>query len=669
MLYDYEMMRQRLPYQSNVVNPYDYISSSPETQANRGRAGGWEEGVSAGGTAVASAFPIAALIMGAGKMAYKGIKSADTPGTDAIANVFAPHHNLFGAVDDFTHDKYRTSHDKAVMAGSTIGFFDPIVGGIMSAIRGNDKRAEEKRNNRMLDWARSMSLAAGYDVPTFSRPTPNGMSYVNDLTSSLGGLAGMFKSGAFNKHADAPAATANPDWSSPGMGGGDSTYTAPQGDSVPSNYWTSQGLPYENAPDVGQGGQTLNLKHGGAVMVHGGRRERDDIALVNADTGEDTGKRVSSGEMIVFSEDTLNSLKTALKGKDKDEVFNLVKAQVSKKPGKKFVDGGSGNTGYYPPDQGKAMGYWYPSEDVQYYEEPGTPGGLMNSDIYNLQNSSAEIPAIPAMPASRRPAANTNVGDNLSYWAPSVAGSAFDLYRMYQGLKGAKTKIPTWNRPAEWVRYMDEARNASTMGFSGAEMANLQGELDRGYLSDVSNIYNASGGNAGTVLGNLGRANTQRNTNQLKVALADRAARLDNLKRYGAVLGNDVNLDRLIFSDKYSEAKQKEAAGAKLANDAIMNLKDRGVVDQFYNPQSLHGKTQALELASKEETYATQKAFMKFLRENPELFKTAIGSSPGSLDLTGGTAKTSDADVEKLFAKYVAKGGSEDLAWFKENHK
>ena len=339
--------------------------------------------------------------------------------------------------------------------------------------------------------------------------------------------------------------------------------------------------------------------------------------------------------------------------------------------------GGGTDDGYYPPDQVKAMGYWSPPEDVQFEEVYDNTGGLMNSDIYNLGGNPAELPVIPAFPSRAVPVDRTThtgvvpseevgdhkVGDNLAYWGPSAAGTAFDLFRMYQGLKGARTPIPQWHRPAEWVRYMDDMRNASTMGLSAAEMSDLQNETDRGYMYDVANIYNASGGNAGTVLGNLGRANTQRNQNQMRIAAMNRAARLENLNRYGSVLGQDVNLDRLIFGDRYSEAKQKEAAGAKLANDAIMNMKERGVVDQFYNPQSLHGKVKAKEIKNKEQTEADQKAFMKFIRENPDVWtKFGVGASAGALDVQ----KPEDAKTKagEMYDEYRAGGGKLSYADF-----
>jgi len=72
----------------------------------------------------------------------------------------------------------------------------------------------------------------------------------------------------------------------------------------------------------------------GGVMVVGGEG-KDDIALIEAVTGNDTGKRVSKGEMIVVSKENVGAIKKAIKAKDKDTVFKVVEAQLKAKPIKK----------------------------------------------------------------------------------------------------------------------------------------------------------------------------------------------------------------------------------------------------------------------------------------------------------------------------------------------
>lgn len=110
-------------------------------------------------------------------------------------------------------------------------------------------------------------------------------------------------------------AQSNIDWANP-LGGGGYTYG-------PANY-----QPLVVPPNTTQG-----FNEGG-VMVVGGEGN-DDIALVEAKTGKDTGKRVSKGEMIVVSKDNVSKIKKAVKSKDKEKTFKVVEAQLKQKPVKK----------------------------------------------------------------------------------------------------------------------------------------------------------------------------------------------------------------------------------------------------------------------------------------------------------------------------------------------
>lgn len=330
-------------------------------------------------------------------------------------------------------------------------------------------------------------------------------------------------------------------------------------------------------------------KHGG-VMVTGGQHGKDDIALVNVNTGEDTGKRVTSGEMVVFSKETLHELKEAMGEKDKGTVFRLVKNQIEKTPNEE--------------------------------------GGMADGGMTNTKSQ------------------------NAAFWTSSALGDVYDYFRLAQGLQGANEKIPTWQKPLDWQEYMNKMKFRSDEGFTAAERALYQTNMDRQYQANVDNILNLSQGNNGIALANLGRENMNQYMANLNLAAADASKERENLAAYGSVLGNDVNLDRLIFSDKYNEAKQVEAAGAKTANDAIQNIKERSIDNRFYNPSSAHGRLMEAETQQAETTAAEQEAFLKFLRENPDaLLKFSVGSSAGALDAPA------TPNLGTLYDDYVKAGG------------
>lgn len=105
-----------------------------------------------------------------------------------------------------------------------------------------------------------------------------------------------------------------------------------------SNYATAPimgGNVFDDTENYKKGGR-MYFSRGGfddpPVLVHGGSVGTDKIALVNTETGQDTGKRVDEGEMLVVSKETLDALQTALTKKDKKAVFDLMLDQVKQKP-------------------------------------------------------------------------------------------------------------------------------------------------------------------------------------------------------------------------------------------------------------------------------------------------------------------------------------------------
>jgi hypothetical protein len=131
------------------------------------------------------------------------------------------------------------------------------------------------------------------------------------------------------------------DWSNPSLGSRGYSYPA-----QPTPFQTNEFInpfsqpqmmetiyPTNYQPLVLAPTNSLGFKEGG-VMVTGGEGD-DDIALVEAKTGKDTGKRVSKGEMIVVSKDNVSKIKKAVKAKDKEATFKVVEAQLKQKPVKK----------------------------------------------------------------------------------------------------------------------------------------------------------------------------------------------------------------------------------------------------------------------------------------------------------------------------------------------
>lgn len=194
---------------------------------------------------------------------------------------------------------------------------------------------------------------------------------------------------------------------------------------------------------------------------------------------------------------------------------------------------------------------------------------------------------------------------NANGWQTKLSdglGYGMDAYRMIQGARGAATDIPEWGRTPEWNDIMGRMKLASYRGFSPEENANYQLQQDRQYASDIRNINSMSGGSNAIALGNYGRANTQQMLANLQHATANAQMQRQNLGQYGGYVTQDMAYDRMLFGDKYSEAKQKEAAGAKLFNDAYRNSQERFDFNNAYGTDSLYGQLQAEQLKGLRET-------------------------------------------------------------------
>ncbi len=457
------------------------------------------------------------------------------------------------------------------------------------------------------------------------------------------------------------------------------------------------------------------LKKGGSVMLSGGQGN-DDLAVVDTSTGNDTGVRLTKGEMVVVSEDNVAALNKALKKGDHKGVFNIMKAQVEKsgegggykeggvipegaksrlkeqysdafyKRGKwKYINGDgkednvpeewqvklseaynfrpeqinmnppsvlkhrtleeidadlgkaksipeieklkkerlhaelgvgpilSGDTSGEPatsiPATAKTITPTTPAdvtnpvtapvapfapvrpatvEQPAYMSDPSWNKNVDPMSLYSYPNQQPQLSTLPADAQTTLPANTDNGRGGIGLG--SLLGYAGGAAQLGFGLKAAGQTLPTFSKPAPWNDYLGRLKSLSEIGLTAPEMARLQLNSDRTYAADVNNIYNLSNGNSGAALGNLGRAAFTKNLNDLNIASVDDQARTRNLANYGGYLGQDVNLDRLIFTDNYNNALKNKEAGANLAGAGLKNIMGQAQEDRFYGPNSAYAR-------------------------------------------------------------------------------
>jgi hypothetical protein len=206
-------------------------------------------------------------------------------------------------------------------------------------------------------------------------------------------------------------------------------------------------------------------------------------------------------------------------------------------------------------------------------------------------------------------------------WLGDTLGYAGDALKLGLGMSAATKKLPEWTISDNWNEYMGKMKFMSNMGLSPEQKAQYLDTADRTYQYDLSNIYNLSNGNAGTVLGNIGRANMSRYRSGVDLAIADKNAELANNAVYGNWLGRDEQYRKSIFDENRNGLLMTKQAGMQLASDAIANMENRADYNKFYGKGSQVEKLQNLQL----EEQQTKNDILKAQRDNaknPEFWKT-----------------------------------------------
>ena len=206
-------------------------------------------------------------------------------------------------------------------------------------------------------------------------------------------------------------------------------------------------------------------------------------------------------------------------------------------------------------------------------------------------------------------------------WLGDTLGYAGDALKLGLGMSAATKKLPEWTISDNWNEYMGKLKFMSNMGLSPEQKAQYLDTADRTYQYDLSNIYNLSNGNAGTVLGNIGRANMSRYRSGVDLAIADKNAELANNAVYGNLLGRDEQYRKSIFDENRNGLLMTKQAGMQLASDALANMENRADYNKFYGKGSQVEKLQNLQLEEQQTKNDILKA-QKDNASNPEFWKT-----------------------------------------------
>lgn len=629
MLYDNNTIKN---YQSapDYLNAYDYAGgASGYNRANKGI----ESGVSNVAGGVLENIPVVSSFYKLGNSAYKGLKSTNSGTGDFFASWFAPHHQILGTLDDSKKINKRRknldltySADGRVMAGGNkdvfndyvkdknrntatglLNFFDPS-GSTGSVIRGKDKRAEEQAtidyNNRLQEFYNAQT---GNMMQDYEQINP--VKYDSSITQGLiGGAMGLFSQYGKKKQDNNVQEVGYSDNTLPQDNIGTNQDTTIQLDAQGNNYNWNAG--------------TYGFKDGG-VMVHGGKG-KDDIALVDTTTGEDTGKRVTKGEMLVINKDNVSALQSALKNKDKDTIFEIINSQFQQEPTimnneQHFAEGGK-MARYVPQNLSSEDRQKLLSDDtVDYFmtDEEGNVVGpltsytneqfakvgsntpdetLFSKTVENGTNTDNETIAksVYESKASSKPWL-----DKIKGITDTIGGNAYDGWRFGMGVENSMKPLPEWQLPYDYLNYGEKLKTESTRGLTPLELAGLNQQANQNLAYGKENVYNLANGNAGTALGNIQSLGNQRMDDALKIASLNKAQERVNMDKYGSWLNGSTTWDRQQFLDKLTQDERTKSAAAQLAQDAYHNMKDRQDYNSAYGRGSQYQEYQNAVLQAK----------------------------------------------------------------------
>ena len=894
MYYTYENGRL-VSKADEYENPSSYLQyGTNETGRNRGKANGWEQGVSDGISGVADGMGFGA-IAGVGKAAYSGLKSTNSAAGDATAHFFGPHHTTFGIFDDtlaWQKDPNRTQAKGASIAKNGIlNMFG--LGFVADIFRGQEKRKEEAYAKYVNSVDQPFLFAIDENGMQFSKAKAAPPEPIQDKTGwirNLGAVAGAgLKAGMGAKKAkknevapnteiqlnkDQPKNLAFMENPLCENFGGDQSYKNAdtrfdinRGDNGRDfMYNNREGAPWNT---------TFGFKKGGSVKVEGGQGG-DDIALVDTNTGKDTGVRVEKDEMIVFSKKNVEALEQAIKSGKKNDVFAIVKDQLKQVPEEKEETVGFSGGGKYDDfsedelkaaykaesdkkvgkisldelwllektmkDKGikfeeqhilpeavrkgvgdfinttaatakgllwdapmalseKAKDFGDPIKDPKgyakilqtkseqmYIKRHGEPkvnlGSLQMNfdrkklkaiedelrarDMENIRKGKAEevgkimpsdnetkgdrgvdetlkllhpdyknvkkpkignydkiengvetwstnvsrrdyatdgaiptttksstttkgsttssnntTPTTTTTPTTFTPYSMTPNGDAVtdktmldvpkvasglntpkadvvntdpdkqrSDFAGNFLGYSGDAIKLGLGMSAASKSLPQWTVSDNWNEYMGKMKFMSNMGLTPEQKATYQDTADSTYRYDVDNIYNLSNGNAGTALGNIGRANKSRYRSGVEFAMADRNAQIANNQQYGNWLAADEQYRKSIFDENRNQLAMTKKAGMQLASDALANMDNRADYNKFYGKGSHVQKLQDMQLEEQQFNNDILKAKSKNYAD-PKFWENYIagkkdGTKSEKLDLFSALKDATPEEIEAI---------------------
>jgi hypothetical protein len=194
--------------------------------------------------------------------------------------------------------------------------------------------------------------------------------------------------------------------------------------------------------------------------------------------------------------------------------------------------------------------FYYPNSNNQsgipYAQQASTQGlsfGMMANTASQPNNFNFANPSNPIGYSYKETQATPQFAtpNKWGYLASALPGVLQTIY----GLSQSDQTLPQFHEPAAYSNYVNEMQKMSTQGFSPAENALYNRDLQNTYDLGLQKVKQYSGGNGATVLSNLSALSNSMNEAKLKGAAEDKQLQRQNMLNYGSALGTEAQLYNL----------------------------------------------------------------------------------------------------------------------------
>lgn len=178
----------------------------------------------------------------------------------------------------------------------------------------------------------------------------------------------------------------------------------------------------------------------------------------------------------------------------------------------------------------------------------------------------------------------------------------------------AKDGLPSWRPTDDYYKNYGDIKTRSNMGLSAEAKTYAEGMRNRAFSAGAAQIGSlAGGGSSAAALGALSGLNESRFDSVNRSMLMDEAQRTLNQDKFTQAVGQDQNIDRMMFQDQYQQDMYKQQAANAAVAANLQNIQERRDFEQSYGPNSTYQKMMDARL---QETQLKNIAYAKYLKDN-----------------------------------------------------